>query len=87
MTQCDTCGRDATQCICPVCPECGERGNEYCYDRGTLRYNTVQLVGRALRRIATLEWQLEDELARLRVLEETLDREDARAIDRATQSD
>jgi len=28
---CEVCGRDPAQCICPICPVCGQQGNPNCF--------------------------------------------------------
>jgi hypothetical protein len=30
--QCEVCGLEVGDCICPECPECGEVGNPDCYE-------------------------------------------------------
>lgn len=35
---CEVCHRDIDDCLCPVCPVCGEQGNPRCYaDHGLRR--------------------------------------------------
>lgn len=74
---CETCGREAGDCICPECPVCGETGDSSCYsDDGKhgplhmLEYTTEQELGLAQVRVTQLEDQLNEARIWLAQLEE-----------------
>jgi hypothetical protein len=60
-SQCDCCGHDTADCICPECPKCNDYGNLECYKQGHLEYNKEQLIGQTIMRIMALNSQIAEE--------------------------
>ena len=51
---CPTCIRDLDDCICPECPQCGDKGNPRCYKDHVLKLNRDQLIRRSEMTVARL---------------------------------
>lgn len=57
-------------CLCPECPQCGERGNPKCYKDHPLKLNVYQLVLRTEKSIEKMEEELDVEKQYLQMLNE-----------------
>jgi hypothetical protein len=65
---CEVCGAAnfENDCICPECPECGDKGNPCCYESGSKHFHGLlrtkaQLIGMSNMRRAELNDQIQDE--------------------------
>ncbi len=74
---CKVCLLSKETCICPECPQCGERGKPRCYigsnspyEHNVLKLNCHQLVLRAEKLIERLEGELDIERQYLQMLNE-----------------
>lgn len=70
---CKVCFCQKTTCICPECPQCGERGRAKCYTEHPLKLNQYQLVLRTEKHIEKMREELDLEEQYLEMLNEQPD--------------
>ncbi|KKL05410.1 hypothetical protein LCGC14_2606330 [marine sediment metagenome] len=58
---CKVCLEPTANCICPECPQCGDRGIPKCYKEHPLKLNALQLILRTEKKISQMERELDTE--------------------------
>ena len=66
---CKVCLEPTGGCICPECPQCGDRGTPKCYKEHPLKLNTYQLINRTEAKIFKMGEELDLERQYLYYLE------------------
>ena len=66
---CKVCLELTDSCICPECPQCGDRGTPKCYKEHPLKLNTYQLINRTEAKIFKMGEELDLERQYLYYLE------------------
>ncbi len=67
---CKVCLEPTGGCICPECPQCGDKGMPKCYKEHPLKLNALQLINRTEAKIFKMGEELDLERQYLQHLEE-----------------
>ena len=67
---CKVCLEPTANCICPECPQCGDKGMPKCYKEHPLKLNALQLINRTEAKITKTEEELDLERQYLQHLNE-----------------